>query len=411
MSTIKKVIIAGLILIASTASIFIFPKTLDLYQNVGGGSGTITKLPTSIAYGTSFDIPYMNSAGTGFEYKGGYFEYNPNRFYLDLQTTNGGEDGALYMTAKQGSTIFTNFNQTFDTFTKYVLDSELFTTGFAADRGSWGSDGNYFGVKYSLDDAEWGKVLYKSSDGYIRSPNYPIDGTAGINIDTRDGGFLIGDLLGAGDNILLQVGSGQVVFGNYSNTSLYLDDPSGQIIYAFGAINKIFTNSGGVQIQPGSSTTDVAYVGGKIHSNTTTVGNIGTGEDDLMTYSIGANTLDTNQQSITGRASGTIANSINAKRLRFKYGSTTCMDTGAAGIPVSTAISWTLEFEIIRTGATTQKCNANLSTNNATLASYVGYSTAGETLSGAVTLKLTGEATTNNDVVEETLTVNWEPQA
>lgn len=136
--------------------------------------------------------------------------------------------------------------------------------------------------------------------------------------------------------------------------------------------------------------------------NTTAVGNITTGEDDLMTYTIPANTMPVNGDRITFRASGTIANNVNAKRLRVKYGGTTIMDTGAAGIPVSAAIQWVVEGEIIRTGAATQKCNANLSTNNATLATYVGYSTAAETLTNAITLKLTGEATSTNDIVQET---------
>jgi ribose 5-phosphate isomerase len=57
------------------------------------------------------------------------------------------------------------------------------------------------------------------------------------------------------------------------------------------------------------------------------------------------------------------------------------------------------------TGATTQDVWAKLNTNNATLASYVGVTTAAETLSSAVTFKLTGEAVSNNDVVQENLLV------
>lgn len=139
--------------------------------------------------------------------------------------------------------------------------------------------------------------------------------------------------------------------------------------------------------------------------DTTTVGNVGIGEDDLITYSVPANTLATNGDYISFRCSGTIANSINAKRLRVKFGATTIMDTGAAGFPISTAIQWVLEGEIIRTGAATQKCNASLSTNNASLATYVGYSTAAETLSGAVTVKLTGEAVTDSDIIQETFSM------
>lgn len=68
-----------------------------------------------------------------------------------------------------------------------------------------------------------------------------------------------------------------------------------------------------------------------------------------------------------------------------------------------------LHFEIIRTGATTQKCNATLTTDNATIPVISKYTTASETLSSAVTLKLTGEATSNNDIMEETLQVYWQP--
>jgi len=142
-----------------------------------------------------------------------------------------------------------------------------------------------------------------------------------------------------------------------------------------------------------------------LETNTTSVGNVGAGEDDLITYSVIANTLAADGDHIIFYASGTIANNVNAKRLRVKFGSTTILDTGAAGFPISAAISWVVEGAVIRTGATTQDVWAKLNTNNATLASYVGVTTAAETLSSAVTFKLTGEAVSNNDVVQENLLV------
>lgn len=140
-------------------------------------------------------------------------------------------------------------------------------------------------------------------------------------------------------------------------------------------------------------------------TNTTAVGNITTGEDDLMTYSVPANTMGTNGDYMSFRASGTIANNANAKRIRIKYGATTILDTGAAGLPASVAASWKCEAEVIRTGAATQKCSGKLEVGNGTTYPFVAYVTAAETLSGAVTLKLTGEATSTNDIVQETLTV------
>lgn len=139
-------------------------------------------------------------------------------------------------------------------------------------------------------------------------------------------------------------------------------------------------------------------------TNTTAVGNITTGEDDLMTYSVPANTMGTDGDYMSFRASGTIANNANAKRIRIKYGATTILDTGAAGLPASVAASWKCEAEVIRTGAATQKCSGKLEVGNGTTYPFVAYVTAAETLSGAVTFKLTGEATSTDDIIQETLT-------
>lgn len=138
-----------------------------------------------------------------------------------------------------------------------------------------------------------------------------------------------------------------------------------------------------------------------LNVGTTSTGNVGTGEDDFLTYSVPGNTLIANGQALQFYAAGTIANNVNAKRIRVKFGATTIFDTGAAGIPISNAIDWTIKGMIVRTGAATQKCMVEMNTNNATLASYADYATAAETLSGASTLKLTGEAVSNDDIVQE----------
>jgi len=67
---------------------------------------------------------------------------------------------------------------------------------------------------------------------------------------------------------------------------------------------------------------------------------------------------------------------------------------------------WTIDFEIIRTGATTQKCNATFSGSDGIASAF--YSTAGETLSGTVSIVLTGEATATDDIVKETAKVKFE---
>lgn len=146
-----------------------------------------------------------------------------------------------------------------------------------------------------------------------------------------------------------------------------------------------------------------------LNVNTTTVGNVGAGEDNLSSYALAAGQLAANGDSVSFEAAGTISASINAKRLRVKFGAATIFDSGAAGIPISTAIEWALAGRVVRTGAATQKAYVRLNTSSASLAAYVDYATAAETLSGAMTLLVTGEGVDDNDIVQETLVVVWEP--
>lgn len=65
---------------------------------------------------------------------------------------------------------------------------------------------------------------------------------------------------------------------------------------------------------------------------------------------------------------------------------------------------------IIRTGAATQKAVVQVSNNGTTWTTVCTYSTPAETLSGAVTLKLTAECgSTNNNISQEFMTVSWHP--
>ena len=63
-----------------------------------------------------------------------------------------------------------------------------------------------------------------------------------------------------------------------------------------------------------------------------------------------------------------------------------------------------------RTGATTQRVSFSSRSNTTLFADYADYTTAGETLSGSVTLKLTGEAVSNNDIIQKINTVEFKPK-
>lgn len=141
--------------------------------------------------------------------------------------------------------------------------------------------------------------------------------------------------------------------------------------------------------------------------NTTTVGNVGTGEDDLRTYSVPAATLAVNGDHLVWEAAGTFAGTANDKRVKVKFGATTMFDTGV--LAITAAGDWQVNGLVIRTGAATQRCVARFTSTDAALPTATDYTTAAETLSGAITLKLTGEATANNDIVQELLIVRLLP--
>jgi len=66
---------------------------------------------------------------------------------------------------------------------------------------------------------------------------------------------------------------------------------------------------------------------------------------------------------------------------------------------------------VIRTGAATQDILVTASSNNALLTTALlsAYTTATETLSGAVTVRFTGEGTDTDDIIQKIMTVKFYP--
>lgn len=139
--------------------------------------------------------------------------------------------------------------------------------------------------------------------------------------------------------------------------------------------------------------------------NTTVVGNITTGEDNLMSYTLPYNWLSTDGDSMPWKATFTIASTINAKRIRGKFGATTFFDTGAAGIPISTALTLYVKGEVIRTSGTAQYAYGLVDTNGVVLGAYTAEATPAETMAGAIVLQFTGEGVATDDIRQKYLKV------
>lgn len=143
---------------------------------------------------------------------------------------------------------------------------------------------------------------------------------------------------------------------------------------------------------------------GVINVDTSNTQNVGTGEDDLTTYTLPAGVLGTNGMGVRVTNWGTTTNNSNQKVIRGYFGSAS---TGMAFFQASLAGSWKAVMEVVRTGAATQDTNilitgastvsGSLGTHNAVV---VTTSNITETLSGTNVIKLTGTATTTGDIIQ-----------
>jgi hypothetical protein len=143
-----------------------------------------------------------------------------------------------------------------------------------------------------------------------------------------------------------------------------------------------------------------------LDSEIATVGNVGAGEDTLSTYSLDAGKLATNGEAIKGIFWGQTANNANSKDLQIRIDDT-AVDTSIldVSLTVSEAGHWVAGFVAIRTGATTCRAVAQASvgpTNaQASLAANNVESSFTCTWANAVEVRVTGEATTNDDITLE----------
>lgn len=217
------------------------------------------------------------------------------------------------------------------------------------------------------------------------SMEVPTNGALYLNGSTRSIGF-------QNDNTRIKV-VGAVPLSPGSDQAINLGEAANRWSNAYFA--------GDVQIGAGSgSATPIAV--GRLTTSTTAVGNVGAGEDDLISYSLPANTLTSNNRGVRVTAWGTAANTAAAKTLKLYFGATAVVTTALTANQVG---SWRVVCEVIRTGAATQDAIAQLIQGGATTLVDAEFTTPTETLTGAVVIKCTGTATNNDDIVQEGLVV------
>lgn len=122
---------------------------------------------------------------------------------------------------------------------------------------------------------------------------------------------------------------------------------------------------------------------GVLSINTTAATTTGTSEETIASYSLPANALRRNGQSLRIRAWGATAANGNNKTQKILFGTATVISTGALG---ANDKDWYLEARVYRTGAATQVLFGNGQANGAIV--QCDASTATEDLTAAVTIAL-----------------------
>lgn len=145
---------------------------------------------------------------------------------------------------------------------------------------------------------------------------------------------------------------------------------------------------------------------GVIHVDMSNMGNRGTGEDELIVYNMPTNVLSTGNMLVRATAWGTTRSNANTKILRGYFGSAS---TGMGYIH-SHGVSWRAVMEVVRTGAATEdSClkieGASTAGTVSTASIAITTSTLTEDTTSILQIKLTGTATTTDDIVQQGLMV------
>jgi hypothetical protein len=140
-----------------------------------------------------------------------------------------------------------------------------------------------------------------------------------------------------------------------------------------------------------------------LSSNVTAISVTSGVAQDLRTFSIPADTLAVNGQSIWFDILASFSSSANAKTFTVHFGATTLGTFASGG---GTSLQMRLHGRIWRTGAATQRAWCTIE-NTINLTPFGFYTEPTETLSGAITIKGRGDSGAINEITQLTLLVGW----
>lgn len=180
----------------------------------------------------------------------------------------------------------------------------------------------------------------------------------------------------------------------------------GGTIQNVGITNSSISKSD-ITIQAGGCSTCDIKLNGTLHVDMTPVGNVGVGEDTLITYAMPADVLNENYQFLEIIAFGTVAANANNKQIKLKLGATEVFASPVILTTLPDGASWELTSRITRIGGSSEKCISKMLLNTKLCEACAQYVAAAENTATALDIFCTGTATADNDIVQEGLIIKW----
>lgn len=140
--------------------------------------------------------------------------------------------------------------------------------------------------------------------------------------------------------------------------------------------------------------------------STTPIGNIGAGQDNLISYSMAAGSLYRANKGVRIVQSGIAANNANAKILTTQVGG---IDLFSQALAISVAGEWLVEYDLVSTGVDTQYYTGRLvyESSASVWTTIVFKGTLALDDGATIVIRCTGSATTTNDIVQEYQRVSY----
>lgn len=149
---------------------------------------------------------------------------------------------------------------------------------------------------------------------------------------------------------------------------------------------------------------------GMLNINTIPASNIGGGTDDLIVYTLPADTLINNGDILQIKGWGTFASNGNNKTVTINFGSQIIYTTAANAANGGT---WNFTADIVRLSDSTQEINVVFLSNNTDLQNDSDYPTVQtngtQDLTEDVIIKCTGAASSDGDITQNIQIINLTP--